>query len=141
MRNPFAGTWTYRSFLNNTAPTNGDPLKLEALFFAEGQWTVQDTADTVLHGTLSFGTDAIMDLKGTVVPAQAGAPARLHMVGSGRPGTLTEYYFYDYDGAMTEHWPNGVGQVAAITGSVIRVKPHDGEAAGLVASFIAVKSG
>ena len=140
MSNPFAGTWTYRSFVNNPTPTDGDPQKLQALLFGEGEWTVQDAADSVFAGTLSFGPDAVLDLRGTVVPAQAGAPARLHVVGSGRAGTATEHYFYDYDGAMTEHWNNGVNQVAAVTGSVIRVKPHDGGAAGVVASFIAVKS-
>jgi hypothetical protein len=36
--------------------------------------------------------------------------------------------------------PNGVNQVPAITGSVIRVKPHDGEPAGRVGSLIAVKA-
>lgn len=141
MSNPFAGTWTYRSFLNNPAPIDGDPVKALALLFGEGQWNVQDTADPVFKGTLRFGPDAIMDLEGTVVPSANGAPARLHVVGSGRLGTSTEHYFYDYDGALTEHWPNGVNQVAAVTGSVIRVKPHDGGAAGLVASFIAVKAG
>lgn len=140
MSNPFAGTWTYRSFVNNPEPTNGDPHKLQALLFAEGQWIVEDTPGTGLIGTLSFGADAVMDLKGTVLPAQPGLPARLHVVGSGRPGTSTEHYFYDYDGALTEHWPNGVGQIAAFTGSVIRVQPHNGEAAGLVASFITVKA-
>lgn len=140
MSNPFAGTWTYRSFLNNPAPVDGDPEKLLALLFAEGQWTVQDSADTVFTGTLSFGPQAIMDLAGTATPARTGAPARMHVVGSGRPGTSTEHYFYDYDGAITEHWCNGVKQVMAITGSVIRIKPHDGGAAGLVASFISVKA-
>lgn len=141
MSNPFAGTWTYRSFVNNPAAVDGDPKKLLALLFAEGVWTVQDSADTVFKGTLSFGAEDTMDLAGTVTPARTAEPARMHVVGSGRPGTSTEHYFYDYDGAITEYWPNGVNQVVAITGSVIRVKPHDGGAAGLVASFIAVKTG
>jgi hypothetical protein len=48
-------------------------------------------------------------------------------------------YFYDYDGVLAYHWPDGVNQTPAIVGSVIRVKPHDGAPAGYVASFIAVK--
>jgi hypothetical protein len=141
MSNPFAGTWTYRSFLNNPAPVDGDPTKLLALLFAEGVWTVKDAPATVFDGELSFGPGNIMDLKGVVTPAQAGRTAHAHIVGTGRAGTSTADLFYDYDGSLTEHWPNGVNQVAAITGSVIRVKPHDGGAAGLVASFIAVKAG
>ena len=140
MNNPFAGTWTYRSFLNNPTFTDGQCKALQALLFAEGTWTVKDTAGTVFEGELSFGANSIMDLKGVITPAQNGATAHAHIVGSGRPGTPTEHFFYDYDGSLTEHWPNGVNQVPAVTGSDIRVKPHDGNPAGLVASFIAVKA-
>jgi hypothetical protein len=140
MSNPFSGTWTYRSFLNDPAPVGNDPNKLEALLFAEGTWTVKDAPVTVFDGELSFGAGNVMDLKGFVTRVKAGVPPHVHIVGKGRSGTPTEHYFYDYDGSLTEHWPNGVSQVPAITGSVIRVKPHDGEPAGLVASFIAVKA-
>ncbi|MHC8380700.1 hypothetical protein [Pseudomonas sp. LB3P14] len=140
MSNPFAGKWTYRSFLNNPALTDGDPEKLAALLFAEGVWTVEDTANGTFIGELGFGSNALMDLKGVITPAHNGVPDHVHIEGSGRPGTSTQDYFYDYDGSLTEHWPNGVNQVSAITGSVIRMKPHNGAPAGLVASFIAVKT-
>jgi hypothetical protein len=140
MSNPFAGTWTYRSFLNNPALVGGDPTKLEGLLFAEATWTVTDAPATVFEGELSFGPDNVMDLLGVVTPAHDGVAPHAHTVGKGRPGTSTEYLFYDYDGSLTERWPNGVNQVSAIIGSVIRVQPHDGEPAGLVASFIAVKA-
>jgi hypothetical protein len=140
MSNPFAGTWTYRSFLNNPVPVGNDPAKLEALLFAEGVLTVQNAAATVFKGELSFGPGNIMELNGVVTPAQAGRTAHAHIIGAGQPGGPLADYFYDYDGSLTEHWPNGVNQVAAITGSVIRAKPHNGEAAGLVASFVAVKA-
>jgi len=140
MSNPFAGTWTYRSFLNNPALTDGDPAKLAALLFAEAIWTVQDTAPDVFQGQLSFGPNNIMDLLGVITAAAAGNVPHVHIVGKGRAGTPTAQLFYDYDGSLTEKWPEGVNQVSAITGSVIRMKPHDGQPAGLVASFIAVKS-
>jgi len=140
MSNPFAGTWTYRSFLNNPAQVGNDPAKLEALLFAEATWTVKDAPETVFDGELSFGPGNVMDLKGVVTPAHEGVTAHAHIVGKGRTGTSTEHLFYDYDGSLTEQWPNGVNQVPAITGSVIRVRPHDGSPAGLVASFIAVKA-
>lgn len=138
MSNPFAGTWTYRSFLNDPQLTGGDPTNLAALLFAEATWTVNDTALDVFSGELSFGPGNIMDLDGPITQTPNGP--HVHIVGKGRPGTSTEHLFYDYDGFLTEHWPNGVQQVQAITGSVIRVKPHDGEPAGLVASFIAVRA-
>ena len=140
MSNPFAGTWTYRSFLNDPALTNGDPQKLAALLFAEGTWTVKDGPPTIFVGELSFGADFIMDLEGVISPAAKDWTAHVHIVGAGRNGTPSAGYFYDYDGSLTEQWPNGVNQVPAVTGSVIRVKPHSGEPAGLVASFIAVKA-
>ena len=140
MSNPFAGTWTYRSFLNNPARVGNDPAKLKALLFAEGVWTVKDAPATAFEGELSFGPGSVMDLKGVVTPARDKVAAHAHIVGKGRPGTATEHYFYDYDGSLTERWPNGVNQVSAVTGSVIRVKPHDGHPAGLVASFIVVKA-
>lgn len=140
MNNPFAGTWTYRSFLNDPAPVGNDAAKLEALLFAEGVWTVKDAPATVFAGELSFGPGNVMDLNGVVSTAHDGVTPHAHIVGKGRPGTSTEHLFYDYDGSLTEQWPNGVNQLPAITGSVIRVKPHDGNPAGLVASFIAVRA-
>ena len=127
MSNPFAGTWTYRSFLNNPAFVGNDSAKLEALLFAEGVWTVKDTPATVFDGELSFGPGNVMDLNGVVTATNHGVPAHAHIVGKGRPGTSTKHFFYDYDGSLTEQWPNAVNQVPAITGSVIRVKPHDGQ--------------
>lgn len=141
MSNPFAGTWTYRSFLNDPTLTNGDPVKVAELLFAEAIWTVEDTEPNVFQGQLSFGANDVMDLSGVVTSVVGGNGAHVHIVGKGRPGTATAQLFYDYDGSLTQEWPNGIDQVRAITGSVVRVKPHDGQPAGLVASFIAVKQG
>jgi len=89
--NPFAGTWTYRSFLNDPAPVGNDSAKLEPLLFAEGVWTVKDATATVFEGDLSFGPGNVMDLKGIVTPAHDGVAAHAHIVGKGRPGTPTEH--------------------------------------------------
>ncbi len=113
MSNAFAGVWTYRSFLNNPTLTSGDPQKLAALLFAEGTWTVRDAEPTVFEGELIFGAGFLMDLKGVVTPAASTRPAHAHITGSGRDGTASASYFYNYDGSLTEHWPNGLGQVAA----------------------------
>jgi hypothetical protein len=140
MSNPFQGTWTYRSFLNDPTLTGGDPQKLAALLFAEATLTLGDAESNIFEGHLAFDANSVMDLKGALTSGH-GTPAHAHIVGQGRPGTSTAQLFYDYDGSLAERWPNGVNQVPAITGSVIRVKPHDGKPAGLVASFIAVKAG
>jgi hypothetical protein len=47
-------------------------------------------------------------------------------------------YVLDLTGSVAHHWPDGVDQVAALVGSVIRAKPHGSAPAGHVASFIAV---
>ena len=46
---------------------------------------------------------------------------------------------YDYVGYMVWAWPNGVGQIPAIVGTVVRAKPHGQLEAGFVASFVATK--
>jgi hypothetical protein len=63
----------------------------------------------------------------------------VEIVGTGRPNTGTANWEYDYHGQLAYQWPNGVDQVPAIVGNVIRAKPHNGNPAGVVASFIAVK--
>jgi hypothetical protein len=142
MTNPFAGHWTYRSFRNDPQPVGDvdkDPSRLVKLLFAEGELIVEDTKDGSFKGQLQFDPTSVMELTGKITPAKGDSPAHVHIIGKGRPGTPTEKYFYDYDGVMAYHWPNGVNQVPAIVGSVIRVKPHDGAPAGYTASFIAVK--
>jgi hypothetical protein len=141
--NPIAGTWTYRSFINDPTPVGDvskDPSKLVALLFAEGELDIQDTQNNTFKGELNFGPGAIMDLTGAITPAAATSPLHIHVIGKGRPGTSTAQFFYDYDGWLASTWPNGVGQVPVIVGSVIRVKSHGaGAPAGFVASFVAVK--
>jgi len=114
--NPFAGHWTYRSFRNDPSPVGNvgqDPSKLVALLFAEADWTVADTSDGTFTGQLSFGSNDIMDLKGTVTPGGQGNPPSLHVNGVGRKGTSTEHFFYDYQGFLAPTWPNGIQQRAA----------------------------
>jgi len=52
-----------------------------------------------------------------------------------------ERWVYDYQGYLVPDWPDGVNQVAAIVGSVIRTVAHSGgnAPAGVVCSFYAVK--
>ena len=58
-----------------------------------------------------------------------------------------EKWIYDYEGYLVPDWPNGVDQVPAIVGSVIRTIPHSGSQpntvhpAGVVGSFYAGRAG
>jgi hypothetical protein len=92
-----------------------------------------------LTGTLDMGKAYVLDLKGVIHPANGDVPLTIDMSGVGRPSSPTAGWEYDYEGYLAHHWPNGINQAAALVGTVVRAKAHDGEAAGLVASFIAVK--
>jgi hypothetical protein len=135
------GKWTYRSFHNRPALVTDDPKtaaeKALALIFAEAVFTFEIPSSTILQGAIDWPGGGL-DLQGIVRPDATGTPV-VEIVGTGRPGTGTEGWEYDYHGQLAYQWPNGVNQVPALVGSVIRAKPHDGAPAGYVASFIAVK--
>jgi hypothetical protein len=124
-----AGDWAYKSYLN----TADQPI------FGAGIFTFATPLSTALHGTFDMGSGLVLDLQGTIRAAAQNCPLTVEIVGTGRAGTPTAGWEYDYHGYMAYPWPNGVNQVPALVGSVIRAKPHNGGAAGVTASFIAVK--
>jgi hypothetical protein len=136
-----AGKWTYRSFHNDPTPVAEDPdtaaQKALALIFAEAVFTFELPTSTTCKARSIPGGG--LDLQGTIRPDGTGALPIVEIVGMGRPGTGTAGWEYDYRGHLAYQWPNGVNQVPALVGSVIRAKPHNGAPAGYVASFIAVK--
>jgi hypothetical protein len=154
------GKWTYRSYLNRAnVLVNADPepsvqaltpiygqgvanaetsIRAYNLIFGEGVISFDAPTGNNVTGTFDMGGGYVLDLKGTAKATSSG-DMYIEIFGSGRAGTKTENWEYDYQGWMTPKWPNGVNQVPSIVGTVIRAKPHDGGAAGVVASFIAVK--
>jgi hypothetical protein len=134
-----SGKWTYRSFRNVTDLVAGDANKALGLIFGEGIYTFELASPAALVGTFDMGGGFVLDLKGTVRPGTEDAPTTLEIFGTGRAGTPTDGWEYDYRAFIAYQWPNGVNQRPALVGSVIRAKPHNGGAAGLVASFIAVR--
>ena len=133
-----AGKWTYRSYVNSTALVGGDPKKAAALIFGEGVYTLATPSHDVVTGDLDMGSGYVLDLKGTVRPATKEAPLTVAIAGTGRAGTPTAGWEYDYHAYLAYEWPHGVKQVPALVGSVIRAKPHGGQPAGVVVSFVAV---
>jgi hypothetical protein len=132
------GKWTYRSFHNNPVPVTDDAQTALGLFFAEAVFTFSEATDTKIGGAIDWQGGGL-NLAGTVSQPGATSPLTIHMVGSGRPGTGTGGWEYDYHGSLAYEWPNGIGQVPALVGNVIRAKPHGAAQAGYVASFVAVK--
>ena len=137
--NPFVGTWTYRSYLNRPDVMVGDDArKALDLVFGEGVITLKGDANT-LAGEIDMGQGYVLDLTGSVKGAVGAVPALARIRGIGRAGTPTENWEYDYCGYLAWTWPDGVAQVPAIVGTVVRAKAHGSAKAGVVASFIAAK--
>jgi hypothetical protein len=132
------GQWTYRSYLDSTDLVTDADSAL-AMIFGQGIFTFQTPSSTTLKGTFDMGGGLVLDLEGTIQQAGKDSPLTLQINGYGRPGTGTDGWEYDYYGFLAHSWPNGVNQVPVLVGTVIRAKPHNGGAAGVTASFIAVK--
>jgi len=137
------GNWTYRSFRNIPDMVGDDPNKALALIFGQGTLSLNVTDETTLRGVLDFGDfggDAEMDLFGTIIAGSAIMPAVLIVTGTGREGTSTAKWVYQYLGYVVPNWPQGVSQVPAIVGTVVRTIPHGSDhPAGVAASFVIVK--
>ena len=94
-----------------------------------------------LKGTIG-GTGWSLTLRGA---RQYGNPMHARFQGVGI--VKGEKWVYDYDGYLVPDWPNGVDQIPAIVGSVVRTIPHSGSQpgtvnpAGVVCSFYAVRTG
>ena len=134
--NPFVGSWTYRSLLNDPDVNTA----FNDLEFGRGTIVIEEAPMQTLKGTIG-GPGWSLALKG----ARAyGNPMEARFQGVGIVNG--EQWIYDYQGYVVPDWPNGVGQVAAIVGSVVRTVPHSGSQpgpvhpAGVVASFYAVKA-
>ena len=120
--NPFVGSWTYRSLLNDPDVSTA----FNSLEFGRGTiggpgWSL------ALKGSRAYGSPMQVRFQGTGVVSG-------------------EEWIYDYWGSLVPAWPNGVDQRPAIVGSVIRTIPHSGGSpgtvapAGVVASFYAVRA-
>ena len=135
--NPFDGSWTYRSFLNDPdVNKNFDDLE-----FGRGTIIIEQAPMQALNGTIG-GPGWSLVLKGA---RTYGNPMHARFQGVGVVNG--EKWIYDYEGYLVPDWPNGVDQIPAIVGSVIRTIPHSGSQpntvnpAGVVASFYAVRAG
>jgi hypothetical protein len=137
MPSPFAGSWHYRSFKN--IPKAVDDWN--TLAFAEGDFTFDDAAVGRFSGSANFGSDGqggeyTMSFTGN---SGLGSPMTVRFQGVGT-GAHNKDWDYDYIGFFVPQWPNGVDQLDAIVGSIVRSKPHGTSPAGFVASFILLRN-
>lgn len=138
MPNPWVGSWTYRSLLNEPDGS----LDFDKLEFGEGTIVINDDeASELLTGTIG-GEGWSLALHGS---RGYGSPAQVRFQGKGLVGG--ELWIYDYIGWLVPVWPGSNAQLqrAAFVGSVTRTIPHSSGSggtapAGVVASFYAVKA-
>jgi hypothetical protein len=132
-QNVFVGSWTYRSWLNDTnlsTPPN-------QLLFGSGTIKITEAEMQILRGTIG-GEGWQLELFGS---RSYGNPMTVRFQGKGSVGGSE--WIYDYIGYLVPEWPNGVNQKTAMVGSIVRTIPHpsgSGTApAGVTASWYAVK--
>ena len=128
----FKGNWTYRSLRNLPMGTPFPNLK-----FAEAVMRFQRISGDSVFGVLDMGAGYALNLKGKLTTSNGSTT--FYVQGDGVPNTATASWEYDYQGYVVPKWKNGVKQVDACTGSVIRAKPHDGAPAGETASFYMIR--
>jgi hypothetical protein len=131
-----AGKWTYRSFLNDPDLST----QFNALEFGRATITIDEAPMGVLQGNIG-GPGWSLNLNGSI---NYGDPYSVRFQGKGVVGG--EEWIYDYVGYAIKPWPNGVNQVPAMTGSIVRTLPHSSGSghialAGVVCSWIAVWQG
>jgi hypothetical protein len=134
--NDAVGSWHYRSFLNNPQKVSD----LNTILFGEGDFVFEELTNGQLAGTGDFGGGDTVKFQGAVAH---GSLTTIRFQGIGT-GSSNSDWLYDYLGVILPQWPNGVSQVLAIVGTVVRSAPHSNgsggvAAAGRVASFVAVK--
>jgi hypothetical protein len=111
-------------------------VAFNSLRFGEAELVIDEFAPGSFTGRLILGSGAEMALTGA---SSFGNPFTVRFQGRGVSESIKDFV-YDYLGYLVPAWPNGVGQVPAIVGSIVRTEPHvGGEEVGVVASWIAVK--
>ena len=130
------GNWAYRSFLSDPDLST----QFNDLEFGRGTITIVETPMGVFKGTIG-GPGWSLDLNGSI---NYGDPYSVRFQGKGVVGG--EEWIYDYQGYVIKPWPNGINQVPAMTGTIVRTIPHSSGSggtapAGVVCCWIAVWQG
>jgi hypothetical protein len=129
------GSWHYRSFNNLSKPVPD----LDSLVFGEGDFELDESPIGLLKGSGDFGGGLTVSLSGSVTHGSL-LVVRFQATGT---GLNNKDWLYDYIGILVPPWSNGVNQVPALVGSVVRSAPHSSGTgiapAGRTGSFVAVR--
>ena len=118
--------------------TVNNAAKALSVIFGEGIVTSDLPSGNTVTETFDMGGGYVLDLKGTMQTSSSGDIA-VELFGTGRVGTPTGNWEYDYRANTTPKWANGINQIPTLVATVIRAKPHDGGSAGDVTSFVVIK--
>lgn len=136
--NPWVGSWTYRSLLNDPDADGTDQVRL----FGSGTLSIEASGPDRLAGTIG-GEGWSLALHGSLA---YGSPMEARFQGRGIVGGAE--WVYGYVAWLVPAWPNSDAtlQRQTMVGSVVRVIAHPGgdggvSPAGVVASFFAVRQG
>ena len=144
-----AGTWILRNFNPTFVIVNETPE--EAAFTAGAlDLTLSATPDpSSLGGTIGWPGDpprdppGVLDVDGQIDLIHGVGNEIFYLTATGRSGTPTAGWQYDYHGRPGRNWAlrdgGRVDRHPTLVGRAIRVKPHGESRAGEVLSFIAVK--
>ena len=125
----FVGSWSYRSLLRDPDLSK----EFNDLRFGAGTLIIQVNKIGEVTGSLG-GEGWFLNLSGSATEGEIQFQGRGVIAG--------EEWVYDYLGYMSPKWPNGVDEIPAIIGTIVRTVDHsNGQSkAGLVASWYAVQN-
>jgi hypothetical protein len=144
----FNGIWVYRSMLN--IPDENIPFsridtseKKECrctsdLEFATAVMKLISHENDSISGDLDMGSSGKLLMKGKIHYCN-NEISSFELQGDGIEGTSTQGWIYNYYGVIIPRWKQGVNQLDALVGSVVRTVDHGNAKAGKVASFYMVK--
>jgi hypothetical protein len=128
------GEWTYRSLLNNP----DDTISFNDLEFAVARMKLQVTDNAIITGVLDMGDSGNLTMSGKIIYTDEHVSS-FELQGTGVAGTGTAGWIYNYSGFIVPQWKQGVNQIDALVGSVVRSVDHGQSKAGVVASFYMVR--
>lgn len=128
------GSWTYRSFINNPI----DSVSFDSLELAVAIMKLEVKENDSITGILDMGEYGNLTMRGKITAHQSDI-LQFTLEGDGIPGTSTQGWIYNYFGYAVPKWSNGVDQVPACVGSLIRSVAHGTSKAGAVYSYYMVK--
>ncbi|MFJ5552304.1 hypothetical protein [Streptomyces sp. NPDC093225] len=129
-----AGSWTYRSFVNQSAvlpeldPEHmvaDDVKQWSGYLFGQGVMTFHPTVTGGLTGVFEMGTaESPLDMHLNGKIEERDGTTWIKWNAHGLPGTPSDGWLYEYDAHYTAKWPDGSSQIDAIVGSVVRSQTH-----------------